>query len=244
VVRPRLVGRSSFAPHSERPFVGHEQVDMSAAVRNRAAPNTNGDAPMTRDTTDALLVALGNVVFDLDFNLAVARWAAHAACDEALIRERFRMDDAYRRQERGEIDDAYSTGVRAMLGIDNSNAQLLDGWNGIYIGEMPGMANLLARAAQNFPLYAFSNTIAHIGSTGQYALPRSSPRDIYASSTIGLRKPDAEAFAHVAAAIGMPAERLVCFDDIYENIEGARACGLVHVTSVADVVNALAALAR
>jgi hypothetical protein len=46
---------------------------------------------MTRDTTDALLFDLGNVFFDLDFNLAVARWAAHAACDEALIRERFRM---------------------------------------------------------------------------------------------------------------------------------------------------------
>jgi glucose-1-phosphatase len=231
------------------PFFGHEQVDTPAAVRDRAAPNTSADAPMTRDTTDALLFDLGNVVFDLDFNLVVARWAAHGACDEALIRERFRVDDAYRRHERGEIDDdAYFTGVRAMLGIDISNAQLLDGWNAIYVGEMPGMADLLARAAQNFPLYAFSNTNrAH----RQYWSVRfveilSYFRDVYASSTIGLRKPDAEAFAHVVAAIGVPAERIVFFDDIYENIEGARACGLqtVHVTSVADVANALAALDR
>jgi glucose-1-phosphatase len=152
-----------------------------------------------------------------------------------------------RRHERGEIeDDAYFTGVRAMLGIDISNAQLLDGWNAIYIGEMPGMAGLLARAAQNFPLYAFSNTNrAHRQYWSvRFAEILSHFRGVYASSTIGLRKPDAEAFAHVVAAIGVPAERIVFFDDIYENIEGARACGLqtVHVTSVADVANALAAL--
>jgi hypothetical protein len=149
---------------------------MSPAVRDRAAPHTGGDAPMTRDTTDALLFDLGNVVFDLDFSLAIARWASHAACDEALIRERFRKDDAYRRHGRGEIDDdAYFTGVRAMLGIDISNAQLLDGWNAMYVGEMPDMADLLAGPHRTFRYMRSLTRIARIGSTGQYALPRSSP---------------------------------------------------------------------
>ena len=45
-------------------------------------------------------------------------------------------------------------------------------------------------------------------------------------------------------AIGVPAERIVFFDDLAENIEGARDRGLiaVHVTSTDDVANALAAL--
>jgi hypothetical protein len=50
-------------------------VGNNSAACHRPAPNTSGDAPMTRDTTDALLFDLGNVFFDLDFNLAVARWA-------------------------------------------------------------------------------------------------------------------------------------------------------------------------
>jgi putative hydrolase of the HAD superfamily len=45
-------------------------------------------------------------------------------------------------------------------------------------------------------------------------------------------------------AIGVPAHRIVFFDDLPENIEGARACGLttVHVTSPNDVAHALDAL--
>jgi putative hydrolase of the HAD superfamily len=48
----------------------------------------------------------------------------------------------------------------------------------------------------------------------------------------------------VVKAIGVPAARIVFFDDLAENIEGARARGLtaVHVTSSDDVARALAAL--
>jgi putative hydrolase of the HAD superfamily len=59
-----------------------------------------------------------------------------------------------------------------------------------------------------------------------------------------LRKPDAEAFDHVVKAMGVPATRIVFFDDLAENIVGARAQGLkaVHVTSTADIADALTAL--
>jgi HAD superfamily hydrolase (TIGR01509 family) len=69
-------------------------------------------------------------------------------------------------------------------------------------------------------------------------------REIYLSSSIGLRKPDAEAFDHVVKAMGVPATRIVFFDDLAENIVGARAQGLkaVHVTSTADIADALTAL--
>jgi glucose-1-phosphatase len=42
----------------------------------------------------------------------------------------------------------------------------------------------------------------------------------------------------------VPAERIVFFDDLAENIDGARASGLkaVHVKSSEDVARALAAL--
>ena len=41
-----------------------------------------------------------------------------------------------------------------------------------------------------------------------------------------MRKPDAEAFDHVVGAMGVPASRIVFFDDLAENIKGARARGL------------------
>ena len=61
------------------------------------------------------------------------------------------------------------------------------------------------------------------------------------SSTIGLRKPEAD---YVVRAIGASADRIGFFDDVLENIEGARARGLqaVHVRSRGDVAVALASL--
>jgi hypothetical protein len=94
---------------------------------------------MPSSSADALLFDLGRVVIDIDFNRAFSRWAGHARCDQKLIRDRFRHDIAYKRHERGEIDSQeFFANLRASLGIDISDAQLLDGWNSILVGEMPG----------------------------------------------------------------------------------------------------------
>jgi putative hydrolase of the HAD superfamily len=203
--------------------------------------------PLSPGTADALLFDLGRVVLDIDFNKALACWAGHAGCEPADLVRRFGRDDIYQRHEKGEISDAeFFAGLREALDIGLSDAQFLQGWNAIFTGEMPGIAPLLARAAKRLPLYVFSNTNgAHVEHFSQaYADVLGHFREIFLSSSIGLRKPDAEAYDHVVKAIGVPAGRIVFFDDLAENIEGARARGLtaVHVTSPDAVAEALAAL--
>ena len=196
---------------------------------------------------DALLFDLGRVVLDIDFSKAITCWAGHAGCQPEAIVARYVRGEAYRLHETGKIsDEAYFASLRSALGIGISDAQFLEGWNAIFTGEMPDIERHLARAARQMPLYAFSNTnqphVDHFSK--EYADLLGNFREMYLSSSIGLRKPDAEAFDHVVASIGVPAERIVFFDDLAENIEGARARGLtaVHVTSPADVGNALRAL--
>jgi HAD superfamily hydrolase (TIGR01509 family) len=198
-------------------------------------------------SVDALLFDLGRVVLDIDFDKVLACWAGHAACEPAHLVERFSPDEIWQRHEKGEIDDAeFFAGLRRSLGIGITDSQFLEGWNAIFTGEMPGIAPMLARAAKRVPLYAFSNTnrphVEHFSKA--YADVLGHFREIFLSSTIGLRKPDAEAYDHVVRAIGVPASRIVFFDDNAENIEGARARGLaaVHVTSPDDVARALDAL--
>jgi glucose-1-phosphatase len=198
-------------------------------------------------SADALLFDLGRVVLDIDFNKAIACWAGHAGCEQADLVGRFTRGDFYHRHETGEISDAeFFAGLREVLGIGISDAQFLEGWNAIFAGEMPGIAPLLKRAAKRLPLYVFSNTNnAHVEYFSEtYADVLGHFREIFLSSTIGLRKPDAAAYDHVVQAIGVPASRILFFDDLAENIEGARARGLtaVHVKSSDDVAHALTAL--
>jgi glucose-1-phosphatase len=206
------------------------------------------EAPLAPGSADALLFDLGRVVLDIDFTKTLACWAAYAGCEPSHLAGRLTSrDEIYRRHEKGEISDAeFFAALRTAFGISISDAEFLEGWNAIFAGEMPGIAPLLARAAECVPLYAFSNTngahVEHFSSA--YAGVLRHFRDMFLSSSIGLRKPDAQAYDHVVKAIGVPAERIVFFDDLAENIEGARARGLraVHVTSSDDVAEALTAL--
>ena len=202
---------------------------------------------MAPRTVDALLFDVGGVVIRIDFNRTFAHWAKLASCDAALLRQRFSQNPPYQRHERGEIEVAdYFASLRASLGIDLDDAQLLEGWNALFIETMPGMPAVLARLATRLPIYAFPNTnrahAAHLmqrfGDTfGHF-------RKVFISSAIGLRKPEPAAFNYVVEAIGVPAGRILFFDDTRENIEGARACGLqaVHVTSDTTVAETLAAM--
>src|SRR6185312_16062323 len=109
--------------------------------------------------------------------------------DVADIAARFAADEALRQYESGKLSDAvYFAGLRKMLGVDITDAQLLEGWNAIFIGEIPGIAPLLARAAKHLALYALSNTnpphIAYF--TKAHAAVLGHFRDMYLSSSIGL----------------------------------------------------------
>src|SRR6185312_4013152 len=192
--------------------------------------------PLTPSSIDVLLFDLGRVVLDISFDKVMASWAGHAGCAPADLASRFVVNDSFKHHEIGRIDDAaFFAGLRQSLGVGLTDAQFLEGWN-----------PLLAGAAQRLPLYAFSNTNpAHVAHFSQaYAGVLSHFREIFLSSSIGLRKPDAEAYDHVVKAIGVPASRILFFDDSAANIEGARARGLcaVHVTSTDDVARALTAL--
>ncbi len=204
-------------------------------------------ARLSPGVADALLFDLGRVVINVDFGKALSCWAAHAGCAASDLAARFAPDESYRHHETGRLSDAeYFECLRSTLGIAISDAQFLEGWNAIFAGEMPEIANLLARAGRHLPLYAFSNTNRpHVEyfSTA-YADVLGHFREVFLSSTIGLRKPDAAAYDHVVKAIGAPASRIVFFDDIVENVEGARSVGIhaVHVRSSADIAEALDAL--
>ena len=129
--------------------------------------------------------------------------------------------------------------MRDSLGVALSDEQLLVGWNAIFIEPLPGVERLLNALAPVLPLYLFSNTnpMHRAYWTARYRDTLTPFSALFCSCDLGVRKPTPEAFLRVAELIGMPPARIAFFDDLAENVEGAREAGLggFQVSSVADV---------
>jgi HAD superfamily hydrolase (TIGR01509 family) len=196
------------------------------------------------DSVDALLFDFGNIVVDIDFTRAFDVWARAAGVSPAVVAEHFSFDKAYEAHECGEIEGAaYFCSLRDSLEIQLSDQQLLAGWNAIFLQPAPGMRELLPRLASAMPLYLFSNTNAlhHAFWSEEYRGLLESFRTIFCSHQLGSRKPSPNAFRQVVEKIGIAPARLAFFDDLPENVEGARQAGLVafHVTSSIELRRAL-----
>jgi putative hydrolase of the HAD superfamily len=201
-------------------------------------------AVMSCPAVDALLFDFGNIVVDIDFSRAFDIWASAAGVSPALIAKRFSFDKAYEAHECGEIEGAaYFCSLRDALGIPLSDQQFLAGWNAIFVRPTPGMRELLRTLAAAMPLYLFSNTNAlhHAFWSRAYRSLLESFTTIFCSHQLGSRKPSPDAFRQVVESIGIAPARVAFFDDLPENVDGARQAGLVafHVTSIVELRRAL-----
>lgn len=194
---------------------------------------------------DAIVFDLGGVLVDVDFRRAIERWAAAAGVPAELLAGRFRRDQAYCAHERGELDDrGYFLHLRSALGVEIGDDEMRAGWNAALGEPLPGVASLVRRLAAELPLYVFSNTnpahIAHF--TPRYRSLLSHFRAVFTSCEIGARKPEPEAFARLAQHIGAAPASLLFFDDLEENVLGARASGLqaYRVTGPGEIDSLLA----
>ena len=188
---------------------------------------------------DALLFDLGRVLIDIDMTRIHDAWAAHAGVPVERLHRRHAQvisSDVFHGHERGTVSDAaFFAHLRQTLDIDISDAQFLEGWNAIFIGEMAGVRDCLARVSAKLPLFVFSNTnAAHVAFWSVHFADLLRPFEkVYVSNTLGHRKPEAAAFAAVVADMGVPAERVLFFDDAAGNVSGAQAAGL-HAAQVAS----------
>ncbi|MEE9343531.1 MAG: HAD-IA family hydrolase [Gammaproteobacteria bacterium] len=193
---------------------------------------------------DVLLFDLGGVIINIDFDRAVHYWATGSEEPFEKIKAKFTVDENYRRHERGEISsEAFFRRLRQTLGIDLSLDEMAAGWNALIIDEVQGIAQLLDAIPCDKSLYAFSNiNPAHLDSCWSLCADVLTRFEkIFASSEIGRRKPEPDAYQRVISALGVPAQKILFFDDLIENVEAARRSGMqsVHVRSTSDIETAL-----
>jgi putative hydrolase of the HAD superfamily len=193
-----------------------------------------------REDIDALLFDLGGVLVEIDFSRVTTRWAELAGRPVHEVHARFAHGEAYARHERGEIDmAAYCDALRAELGLDLDDDALTDGWQRVFVNEIEPTVRLVRELRGHIPLYVFSNTNAtHLAFWSKRYASALEPFDhVFTSVELGARKPEREAYERVARAIGTQPARILFFDDVADNIEGARAVGMpaILVRSPDDV---------
>lgn len=177
----------------------------------------------------AVLLDMGGVVLDIDPRAVLSFWADAAGEDAARLAERWRIDDAYKAFEIGAIDFAeYTAALSRRLGIELSANQWREGWDALLGEPYPAVAEILPSVANHVPLYCFSNTNAVHEAVWEPRLAGLLPsfEKVYASWRIGCRKPDVDAYLHVAADMGIAPADIVFLDDNRANIEGALVAGL------------------
>jgi glucose-1-phosphatase len=199
--------------------------------------------PTPKDV-EVLLFDFGGVIIEIDFDRVFDRWATLAGVPFAQVKSRFTHGEAYQRHERGEIGVAeYFAALRGELGIDLADEDFAEGWAQVFLDEIPSTVEAIRTLAPRMPAYLFSNTNrAHYDLWSvRYADALRPLHGRFISHQMGVRKPEAEAFQRVVREIGVPAGRILFFDDTEANVEGARAHGLqaVRVRSPEDVSSAL-----
>jgi glucose-1-phosphatase len=200
-----------------------------------------------KELVKVVVFDLGGVIINISFAKALETWSTYANVSPETLKSRFIFDMFYEQHERGEITGAaYFASLRNSLGINLTDTQLEEGWNAIYMGEVPGIKTLLNQARQHFPLYAFSNTNQ---THWTYLTDNSAEvlglfKKVFVSFEMGERKPDKAAFERVAKETGVNPEQILFFDDLLENVAGARAARMqaVHVRTFADTKEALESL--
>ena len=177
----------------------------------------------------ALLLDLGGVILDVDSRACLAYWARAAGKDVEHVAERWLADDAYEAFEIGAIDFAeYTAALSRRLAIELSAEEWRIGWNALLGDPFTEVAKALPKLATRVPLYCFSNTNAVHEAVWR---PRVAGllecfTKVYASCRIGCRKPDVDAYLHVAADMGFAPADIVFLDDNRDNVAGARSAGL------------------
>lgn len=196
---------------------------------------------------EGLLFDLGGVVIEIDFERALQAWNQWTLLSIEEMRDRFKMDEAYERHERGEVEAAeYFTHLRKALQLEASDADIASGWNAIFLNEIEETVNYIRAVNNDLPCFAFTNS----NPTHQISWMSNFPRvvesfhQIFVSSELGLRKPEREAFEAIADATGIGLEAILFFDDTEENVKGAQAIGMhaVHVRGHVDVKRALSGI--
>lgn len=190
---------------------------------------------------DFIIFDLGNVIIDLDYQNALnvikdlVPESAHPRIDD------FYLTDFHRDYEKGLLhSDAFRNEVRTYLELDFEDQKVDDLWNCL-LGKIPAeRLKLIEKLRENYQVGVLSNTnVIHIHAVNSilqrdHGIENFDPIFdwVFLSHEMGLSKPSPEIYEKMLMDLGTSAEKVLFFDDLKANVDGAASVGInaVQVT--------------
>ena len=201
-----------------------------------------------RPDVDFIIFDLGNVLIDIDYQRSLSLIKAelpstlHDRVDGCYAAE---FHKAY---ERGELDSpAFREAFRDYFEQSWSDTKVDFLWNSL-LGSLPAYRlELVRKLKANYQVGILSNTNAiHIEAV-QNLLKKEHGMDnfdalfdwVFYSHEMGLAKPYQEIYRQLLLELGTTADRVLFFDDLLANVQGAAAVGIqaVQVTGPATLLD-------
>lgn len=176
---------------------------------------------------DVLLFDLGGVLVEFS-GVEGLRSLLRAPSDAAAIHQRLAACQLLRQFEVGAIEpSAFAEAFVAEWDLTVPPARFLAEFRGWSRALLPGARELLDALRPRYRLAALSNSNAvhwdrntsDLGVTGLFDAA-------FSSHQLGCHKPDPAIYREALALLGVSAERVVFFDDVENNVAGAKAEGI------------------
>ena len=190
---------------------------------------------------DFLIFDLGNVIIDIDYQLALQYIKNEISIDHHHKADGFYLTDFHKDYEKGLIDSmVFRDEVRAYFGQDWEDEKVDDLWNKLLLKIPAERLNLISKLRENYQVGVLSNTNhIHIQAVNKilsedHGVGNFDPIFdwVFFSHEMGLAKPSPEIYEKMLVDLGTSADRVIFFDDLEANVAAAKAIGInaVQVT--------------
>jgi HAD superfamily hydrolase (TIGR01509 family) len=183
----------------------------------------------------ALIFDFGNVVAHFDYRKAASRLGGRLGLSGEELLDRLRplgFSDLVKSYESGRMTaEAFSKGISGLVGLAITHDEFAAAWSDIFsLNESiaPVLA-ALKRAGYTLVLGSNTNDLHANQFRRQFAETLSHFNRLVLSYEVGHVKPSAAFYLACAEAAGADPGDCVFIDDLPENVEGARAAGLVGI---------------
>jgi putative hydrolase of the HAD superfamily len=175
---------------------------------------------------------LGKVLLDYSFDNTYKYWSEKSGTPVEILKTNFSTDEQYKQHEIGNISiEQYHQHLCDTLKMNISLEEFIIGWNAMFIGLYPKTISILNQIGNKSQKVLLSNTNkTHTIFLRKYYKELLDHLNIvFFSNEIQKRKPNGEAFLYVLNTCGVRPNEALFFDDLEENIIGAKEIGINSV---------------